>query len=94
MFTIPSRSKGTLDNYLENRFKLDGNLHDHNKKVQNQLQVFNRIYKGNNQMAIFEVNFRDLVWKYERMNGYTNDSEDSDDQFEPPNYIYRDYKER
>lgn len=59
-----------------------------------QLNVINKIYKGNQQQAIFETNFRDLIWKCEH--GYANDSEDSDDHIEhyQQNYIYRDYKKR
>lgn len=33
------RCKGTLDNYLQNRFKLDGNLFCRNVKIQNELKL-------------------------------------------------------
>ena len=72
------RSKGTLDNYLENRFKLDGNLYCLNAKVKNELQLINQIHKENEE-AIFEVNFKELLWQYEHMENFSNDTEDSEE---------------
>ena len=90
MTQTPSRAKGTLDNYLENRFKLDGNLYCRNVKVKRELQLINQIIKENKE-PIFEVNFNELIWQYEQQENFSNDSEDSEEdaqcQYETTNRV-------
>lgn len=70
------RYKGTQDNYLKNRFKLDGNLYCKHSTVKKQLDIISQIRKENNE-TIFSVNYEQLLKLYE-MENFSNDSEDYD----------------
>ena len=73
------RYKGMMDNYLQNRFKLDGNLFCRNRKIQNQLKLFTHI-KQENSESIFQVNYEELLRQYEIKDNYSHDeNSDSDD---------------
>ena len=54
--SLPVRFKGTMDNYLKNRFKLDGNLYCKNSKIQKELDIIGQIRKENKE-TIFSVNY-------------------------------------
>ena len=45
-----------MDNYLKNRFKLDGNLYCKNSKIQKELDIIGQIRKENKE-TIFSVNY-------------------------------------
>ena len=68
--------KGTMDNYLQNRFKLDGNLFCKNAMIQQKISVIEQI-KSENKEDIYSLDYEKFIQAYEN-NNFSNDSEESD----------------
>ena len=70
------RAKGTLDNYLQNRFKLDGNLFCRSSKIRSELDLISQI-KFEAQDQSYQVNYERLISAYEQSN-FSNESDEED----------------
>ncbi len=55
-----------MNNYLKNRFKLDGNLYCKNSKIQKELNVISLIRKEMKEPDMFSVDYEQLLKFYEK----------------------------
>ena len=56
--------KGTMDNYLQNRFKLDGNLYCKQAMVQQKINVMEHLKSENNE-ELYSLDYEKFIRAYE-----------------------------
>lgn len=78
MLNLQFRSKSTLDNYLANRFKLDGNRWCREIAVKNKLELINQDIVSENQECVFKFDYEQLVRKIQMTIETNHISEDDD----------------
>ena len=65
-----------MDNYLQNRFKLDGNLYCKQAMMQQKINVMEHLKSENNE-ELYSLDYEKFIRAYENQN-FSNDSEESD----------------
>ena len=69
-----------MENYLQNRFKLDGNLYCRDSKIEKEMSLIKQLQTENKE-EIFKINYKDIVLQYENNENFSNDSDEYDSEY-------------